>query len=312
MRWKWGRNSEKGGQGIAQHELPPANCGQAQPALPKAMRPNYAAIRHPDGRSVNLTWIGHSTFLIQMGGVNLLTDPHWSEYCAPLPLARYRRRTGPGLSLRELPRIDAVLLSHNHYDHLDRATLESLGRGSRIFCPTGMRALLRGWGFLSVSEHSWGETVSLEGVRLTALPAQHGSARTALDRNRSLWCGWMMESEACRVMFLGDTGYAPFFREFRTAFGAVDAALIPIGAYRPGWFMKPVHLNPWEAVQVHLELQARFSVAMHWGTFDLADEPLAEPPALLHQAREAAGVEPDRFQVVGQGSTLVIPERNCG
>lgn len=272
---------------------------------PKTVSPDFATILQPDSGRIVVTWVGHSTFLLQVGGRNFLTDPHFGSHCAPVPLRGFRRQTPPGLKVGQLPRIDAILLSHNHYDHLDLASLRAVGHGIDIYCPTGVARLLRGVGARRLVEMSWGESSVFQGVRLVCLPAQHGSARTPFDRNGSLWCGWMFEHGERKAAFLGDTGYDPFFMEFGDRFGPIDLAMIPIGAYLPAWFMGPLHLNPEEAVRVHLDLKAKHSVAMHWGTFLLADEPLGEPALLLEQARRAAGVAPEAFRLLGLGETLV-------
>ena len=273
---------------------------------PKTVASDSAAILQPAPGRIVATWVGHSTFLLQIGGRNFLTDPHFGTHCSPLPLRGFRRQTQPGLAVGQLPRIDAILLSHNHYDHLDLPSLRSVGPGTDIYCPTGVGRLLGGVGARRVVEMSWGESADFNGIRLLCLPAQHGSARTPFDRNGSLWCGWMLEHGERKAAFLGDTGYAPLFAEMGELLGPLDLAMIPIGAYRPSWFMRPLHLNPEEAVRVHLDLRAKLSVAMHWGTFLLGDDPLGEPALLLEQARQAAGVAPEAFRLLCLGETLVV------
>lgn len=197
-----------------------------------------------------------------------------------------------------------MLLSHNHYDHMDRESLGALGFGTPIVCPAGVGRLLTRWGFRKVVEMTWSEARDVEGVRITCLPALHGSARTAFDRNQTLWCGWMVEHSGRRAAFLGDTGYAPFFREIGEALGPIDLAMIPIGAYRPFWFMRPLHLQPDEAVRVHLDLRSKLSLAMHWGTFALADDALSEPPFLLKEALLRHCVSATDFRLLRFGESV--------
>ena len=188
--------------------------------------PDLALIHRRESEPTAATWIGHATFLVQAGGLNVLTDPMFSEYCSPWPIPRLRRAAPPGLALGELPRIDLVLLSHAHYDHLDRASLRRLGPEIPIACPLGMGPLLRGWGFRNAVELGWGETGELGSARLCCLPGQHGAARGLLDRDATLWCGWMLEVGGRRIYFAGDTGYAPYFPELFARFAPVDLALL--------------------------------------------------------------------------------------
>jgi N-acyl-phosphatidylethanolamine-hydrolysing phospholipase D len=253
-----------------------------------------------------VTWLGHSTFLLHLGGRAYLTDPILSTHCSPIPLRQFQSSIIHPLAVEDLPPIDGVLLSHNHFDHMDRPTLTRIASRPTVFCPTGVGAYLRKWGVSRFKELSWGDSTEDHEVRITAVPAQHGSARSAWDRNRSLWCGWLLEYGERRLLFLGDTGYAPFFREFADYFGPIDLALIPIGAYRPAWFMQPLHLDPLEAVIVHRELRARHSIAMHWGTFRLSDEPLEEPPHLLHGHLDQWKISSDEFRIPRLNETVVI------
>lgn len=294
-RWKLGL-------GPQEPEIDAALCKSGEPSL---VSPDFGLISNPDPMRIAATWVGHSTFLLQMGGIRFITDPHFSDSCSPLPLRRFQRQTPPGLEISQLPPVDAILLSHNHYDHLDLASLRAIAPGRDIFCPLGVSQSLQGLGARTVVEMEWGDAVQVGDVRLLCVPAQHGSARTPFDRNQSLWCGWVAEHGERRALFAGDTGYSPLFREMGELFGSFDLALIPIGAYRPSWFMRPLHTDPAEAVQIHLDLRARQSVAMHWGAFLLADEPLGEPALLLDQARKAAGISAEAFRLMGIGETLL-------
>jgi len=281
------------------------NCA-AKPFKMDVVAPNLEAIHSPPSGAVVATWLGHSTFLLQIGGRNYLTDPIIGANCSPLPLRRFERKSPFGIAVKDLPEIDGILISHDHYDHLDRDSLLSLGQTINVFCPPGVGALLRRWGLECVRELSWGECVQDGGVSITSVPAQHGSGRGLFRRNCTLWCGWLAEHEGRKAMFLGDTGYAKFFRELGLLIAPIDLALIPIGAYRPSWFMRPLHLNPVEALQTHIDLCARRSIAMHWGTFALADEPLDEPPRLLREAMAAAEIAEDAFRIASIGETCIF------
>jgi N-acyl-phosphatidylethanolamine-hydrolysing phospholipase D len=253
------------------------------------------------------TWIGHSTFLIQIAGLSILTDPIFSDYCSPWPMRRLRRAFPPALAIPDLPPIDLILLSHCHYDHLDRLSLRQLGHSTPIACPLGLGAVLRRWGFEKVIEYGWGDQGELGDLKLCCLPVQHGAARTPFDHNMTLWCGWLLEIAGRKIFFAGDTGYAPYFPELFGRFAPVDLSLLPIGAYAPDWFMHPLHLNPAEAVQVHRDLGSRLSVAMHWGTFQLTDEPPGDPPAVLREALARHSTPESEFRVAGIGETVTCP-----
>jgi len=252
-----------------------------------------------------ITWIGHATFLLQLNGVNIMTDAHLTERASPLGFAGPRRVVPPALGFAELPHIDAVVISHNHYDHLDRGTVRRLatqaGGSPRFFVPLGLKAWLAGQGITAVTELDWWDESDCRELKLTLVPVQHWSARTPWDRDKTLWGGWVIEQPAFRFFFAGDTGYSADFRDIGERYGSFDLAALPIGAYEPRWFMSIMHANPEEAVQIHQDLRARRSVAMHWGTFILTDEPLDEPPVKLAQARTAAGLPPDAFFVMQHG-----------
>lgn len=291
-------------------------CGPRDEAFPvlEALRdapaprtaPNLARLASAPNDSFQLTWIGHSTWLIQIGGLNVVTDPIWSTHCGPLPLPRLRRASPPGVPFDSLPPIDAVVLTHSHYDHCDVPTLKRFGASPDYFVPTGLAPLVRRCGGEHIHEAEWGQTLTLRRLRMTALPAQHFAARTLFDRNRSLWCGWLFEAAGKRVLFAGDTGNAPCFAELGAWLGHVDLAILPIGAYQPRWFMRPVHCDPAGAVQLHRELRARRSVATHWGTFSLADEKLGEPPAALRAALADAGISENEFRLLALGETMAV------
>lgn len=253
-----------------------------------------------------VTWVGHSTFLVQLGGLNILTDPHFTGRASPLKFAGPERLVKPGLALRDLPPLDLVLVSHNHYDHLDEGTVKWLARHhpKAVYAvPLGLRRWLQRRRVHNVVELDWWQAHAGHGFTVTAVPVQHFSGRTATDRNRTLWCGFVVEVDGRRLFFAGDTGYSKDFADIGERFAPVDLALLPIGAYEPRWFMRAMHVNPEEAVRIHREIGSRQSVAMHWGTFRLTEEPLDEPPRQLAAALAKADVSPERFWVLRHGET---------
>jgi N-acyl-phosphatidylethanolamine-hydrolysing phospholipase D len=255
-----------------------------------------------------VTWLGHSSFLLQGGGRHLLVDPVFSDHCAPLPLPSLKRVVPPPCRLGELPAIDAVLLTHSHYDHLDLPTLRAVGRRTPLLVPEGHTRFLGKRGFSEVREVAWFESVEpFPGLRITATPSQHFTARTPFDRNLGHWCGWLLESAGVKLWHAGDSGYCPAFREIGERCGPIDFGMIPIGAYSPRWFMKPMHMNPEEAVAVFEESRCIRAVAMHWGTFRLTDEPLGEPPLRLAARLKEKGIAADRFIIGGIGQSWPVP-----
>jgi L-ascorbate metabolism protein UlaG (beta-lactamase superfamily) len=267
-----------------------------------------------EGDELRVTLVNHSTLLIQQRGSNILTDPIWSERASPLSWIGPRRRRMPGVRFEDLPRIDTVLLSHNHYDHLDLPTLRRLaGRGqSQFVVPIGVAPLLRSKGIVSGKEPAheldWGQSVTLgqtttSQTTIHGVPALHFSARGVFDRNRTLWCGYVIEANGRTVYFAGDTAFGDHFAHIRERFGAPRAALLPIGAYEPRWFMSPVHMGPEDAVRAHCILGAKTSVAIHHGTFQLADEGLDTPKKRL---KECAGNE--LFLALGNGESVTLVE----
>jgi len=232
---------------------------------------------------LRITLVNHSTVLLQQRGCNILTDPIWSERASPLSWTGPRRRRIPGVAWEDLPRIDVVLISHNHYDHLDLPTLRQLAaRGdSTIVVPVGVAGLLRSENIGVARELDWGESLSLESATIHCVPAMHFSSRGISDRNKTLWCGYVIERPEGRVYFAGDTGFGPHFAKIRERFGSPHVALLPIGAYEPRWFMSPIHMGPDEAVRAHEILGAGTSIAIHHGTFKLTDEGIDTPAKQL-------------------------------
>jgi L-ascorbate metabolism protein UlaG (beta-lactamase superfamily) len=273
-----------------------------QPAIPGAL---------PRG-AIAATFINQSSFLLQLGSFNLLTDPVYSERVGPLNLGGPKRVRAPGVPFDALPRIDGVLLSHNHYDHLDLPTLKRLARAGDPLVVTGLRngRLLRQHGLRRVIELDWWEGHELgERLSVTFVPAQHFSSRGLHDRDRTLWGGFVLQAGAQRIYFAGDSGYGQHFQEIGRRVGPMDLALIPIGAYEPRWFMHPMHVNPAEAVQAHLDVQSRFSLGMHFGTFQLTDEGIEDPIHALRAALRARGVPVEQFRAPEFGQTVVVPAK---
>ena len=265
----------------------------------------------PGPGEVIVTFVGHATFLIQAPGTNVLIDPVYYERASPIPFAGPRRVRAPGVRFDDLPAISLVLLSHNHYDHCDLGTLRSLETRFHppLVTPLGNGRLLRSAGIRQVEEIDWWETASAAPVPVRVTPAQHFSARGPFDRNRSLWGGFLIEIGGQRILHAGDSGYGPHFKEIARRLGPIDLALVPIGAYEPRWFMKDIHMNPAEAVQAHLDLAARRSIAMHFGTFQLTPEGIDEPVRELAKALRERGVAAERFRVLEVGESVSVGGR---
>jgi L-ascorbate metabolism protein UlaG (beta-lactamase superfamily) len=283
---------------------------RAQPALP-------ADLAHGE---VALTFINHITFLLQFHGLNVLTDPVYSQRVSPFRELGPKRVRAPGLAFEDLPPIHLVLITHNHYDHLDIETLLRLeqAHSPRFVTSLGNRAFLQQFGIRAVDELDWWQSVDMPGTtegrdlrsggiaKVTLTPAQHWSSRRPRNRNRTLWGGFVVSASGRQVYFAGDTGYAGYFRDVRERFGRVDVALLPIGAYEPRWFMRDQHMNPEDAVRAHLDLEAKVSVGTHFGCFQLTDEGIDDPPLELAAARERHGVSPAAFQVLETGETRLF------
>jgi L-ascorbate metabolism protein UlaG (beta-lactamase superfamily) len=259
---------------------------------------------------LRVTFVNHATVLIQMDGLNLLTDPIWSERCSPLSWAGPRRFRPPGIRFEALPPIDAVFLSHNHYDHLDIPTLSRLKKAHapRIFTPLGNAALLEHEQIDGAIDMDWWDQGELGSeVELFCVPAQHWSGRGTADRARTLWSGWVLRGAAGTVTFAGDTGYGPHLKEIRKRFGPSRMALLPIGAYLPRWFMEPVHMSPADAVLAHQDLEAAHSLAIHHGTFMLADDGQDEPVDVLADVLNEASVSEEHFWTLDHGEGKDVP-----
>jgi L-ascorbate metabolism protein UlaG (beta-lactamase superfamily) len=253
--------------------------------------------------ALRVTFVNHATLLIQFDGVNVLTDPVWSDRVGPLPGLGPRRHKPPGVRFTELPPIHAVLISHNHYDHLDLPTLRQLAREHQpvFLAGLGTAQLLANAGITNARDLDWWQTTLVRGIPISFVPAQHWSTRNLTDRNRNLWGGFVIESTAGPVYFAGDTGFGPHFETIGLRFGSIRLALLPIGAYAPEWFMAPHHISPRGAVKAHRALRAKLSIPIHWGTFQQSDEGMYEPVRELHRALSAEGIASEAFAVLDNG-----------
>lgn len=277
--------------------------------------PATAHLLNPDSLrtppvGIRVTWLGHATTYVQIGSVRILTDPMFSKWASPVSFAGPKRLAPLPIQIEDLPGVDLVLISHDHYDHLDEESIRELQRQfSPIFLvPLDVGDIVAGWGAQRVRELDWWQWVNVDGLRITCTPAQHFSGRSLTNRDGTLWASWFVEDSTRSVYYAGDTGYSPHFREIRERIGSPDLAIVPIGAYRPRWFMQAVHVDPAEAVQAMLDLEADVMVPIHWGTFVMADDPLAEPPRLLVEHARAAGVsEKVRLLDIGASTELSPP-----
>lgn len=261
-----------------------------------------------DGRAIRhaiedaLTWIGHASFLVQLGGKSALIDPVMSERLSSV----VRRNVAPGLDWPALPKIDVVLVTHNHRDHMDAPTLKRLGPAPVYVVPAGLGAWFDRAGLRRIVEMDWWQEEEIEGLHVTFVPAQHWSRRGLTDMNESWWGGYVIEREGLRVYHSGDTAWFEGFSLIGDRCGPIQAAMLPIGAYAPRWFMRPQHMDPGDAIRAFRALGAEKLVAMHWGTFKLTDEHLAEPPELLRELWERAGLHDHQRLIPAIGETLLL------
>ena len=323
LRWRWNALRED----LPPPPLQPTPVRAPDLALLQGYGPAWQQ-QGPGGQAPapTVTWIGHATALVQAGGLQVLTDPVFSERASPVPWAGPKRRQAPGVALQDLPPVDVVVISHSHYDHLDRPSLVQLyqrsqqsGHATAFLVPLGLRKVLEGWGIAAgVQELDWWQSARVAGTDYFLTPVQHGSARGLFDRHHTRWGGWSVFGPDLQWYFAGDTGYSPDFAQTRQHFagrqtaalgGGFDLALVPLGAYEPRWFMQLQHVNPAEAVRIHQDLGARRSLGVHWGTFEMTDEPLDQPPRDLQAARSAAGLAPGAFFVLAVGETQTLAAR---
>lgn len=257
----------------------------------------------PISEPPSITFINHSTFLIQVDGINILTDPIFSERTSPVQWAGPKRVIKPGIAKEDIPKIDIIIISHNHYDHLDFDSLTYFKKrdNAKIYAGLEVGRIDRD---LEIIEMAWWQSIKTDAFELVFTPCQHFSGRSLWDRNETLWGGFYFKSKSLSFYHAGDTGYADHFKEIHKRFGPVDLAMIPIGAYEPRWFMKYVHLDPQDAVMAHQDLQPNLSLGMHWGTFQLTDEGRMQPVEELNQ--ELAKKKITNFKVLDFGETILI------
>jgi L-ascorbate metabolism protein UlaG (beta-lactamase superfamily) len=282
----------------------PLLWGDRNGAALAAATPDLEELRF-NGHTPTVTWIGHSTLLVQLDGVNFLTDPHWGSASGPfggrLGVSRY---TPPGIAFEDLPRIDFVLISHDHYDHLDEPTVVRLAQthNPRFVVPLGVKAWLADRGITNAIELDWGEAVDVQGLKIVCTPAQHFSGRTLRDQGRRLWSSWVVLGSK-RFYFGGDSGYAGHFKDIGAAYGPFDLAALAIGSYTPRELTRPVHTSPEDALQAWLDVRGTHFVGIHWGTFFLAQEPYDEPPRRLAAEAQRLGLDPEVIWALKPGET---------
>jgi N-acyl-phosphatidylethanolamine-hydrolysing phospholipase D len=281
---------------------------ESEAHLVEVVAPDMENILKP-GSSPLVTWVGHSTFLIQYQGINVLTDPIFSERASPVGFAGPKRLVAMPLAIEELPPIDLVIISHNHYDHLDIVSVTALGEYTKFLVPLKLKDWFveQGVSAEQVIEFDWWDQHEFSEVTVSATPSQHWSARGLFDRNKTLWAAWHVKIAEFTFWFAGDTGYNPIqFKEIGERFKSIDLGLIPVGAYAPEWFMGPQHVNPEQALSIHLDVGASKSIGMHWGTFQLTAEPIMQPKERLAAALAENEIDNATFEVLAIGQTIEL------
>ncbi len=270
----------------------------------------------PGPNQISTTYINHATHLIQMGGVNVLTDPIFSKRASPVSWAGPKRVHDPAIEINQLPKIHLVLISHNHYDHMDVDSIRKISEVHQplFLVPLGNKALIEEMGAKNIVEIDWWEELPsvpefptvFASVRVTLVPVQHWSSRGFFDRNRALWGGFVLQHAGLKIFFAGDTGYGAVFSEIRKRMGIMDLSLLPIGAYEPRWFMKEQHMNPEDAVQAHIDLESKFTLGTHFGTFQLTDEGIDDPVNGLREALKEKSISESQFVAPKPGQSHLI------
>ncbi|GAC1365234.1 MAG: MBL fold metallo-hydrolase [Herpetosiphon sp.] len=281
---------------LMSRNAPPPPADKMQ--LPPVVTNDGSALR---AGGQTLTWVGHASIVLQMDGCTILCDPVWSNKIGGV----VPRLSSPGLPFDAIPTPDMVLISHNHYDHLDLPTLRQLRRSTPLLVPNGLGSFFTRRGFTDVREHGWWDHITIGGLQCTFVPAQHWSRRFPWDTNQSWWGGWVIEGSR-KVYFGGDSGYFSGFEQIASRFPALDLAILPIGAYEPAWFMQSVHMNPEQAARAWRVLGAEQLLPIHYGTFRLSSEPLGEPPLRLAAWWHAQGLDRERLLLPRIGETLAL------
>ena len=307
FRNPWPSFTEHGFSDVLKWRRERSKSGKSQPdSLNFEFVPNDGDFLRENRDRFTVTWIGHATILFQIGGLNILTDPMWSDRASPVQWAGPKRYTPPALKLEDLPPIDIVVISHDHFDHLDKTTIKRLGNTPHYFVPLGIGNILAKWGIDNFTELDWRESAEYRGFEFSCVPSQHFSARSPLSRNKTLWCGWVIKNDAASVCFIGDSGYFPGFIEIGERYGPFDIAALPIGAYLPKWFMGPVHIDPAEALDACIDLRADRMIAHHWGTFGLADDLPKLAPQTFREEVSRRNLDPQKFWLPRHCETKII------
>lgn len=256
-----------------------------------------------DGNDVHVTFVNHSTFIIQYEGMTILTDPVWSQRCSPVQFVGPARFRPPGVRYSDIAHVDLVVISHNHYDHLDKISIQNIikDHNPKFIVPLGLDHLIRKWGATQIEVLDWWQTSKTGGLNIQAVPANHFTSRGTFDRDQTLWCGYILEKKGHKIYFAGDTGYGEVFKEIGQREGPIDVSLIPIGAYLPRWFMSPIHVSPKESVLIHQDVKSQHSIGMHFGTFALADDGPNRPIADLAIEKSNRSIAEDEFIVPDEG-----------
>lgn len=265
-------------------------------------------LEKPDDNQVMITFVNHSTFILRYDDMTILTDPVWSKRCSPVQFAGPARFRPPGVKYEDIPPIDLVVISHNHYDHLDKITIQNLIRdhNPKFIVPLGLDHLLRKWGAKNITALDWWGSSKINGISIKSVPANHFTSRGTFDRDQTLWCGYVIQQKGHKIYFAGDTGYGEIFKEIGNREGSIDVSLIPIGAYLPRWFMSPIHVSPQESVMIHKDVNSKQSIGMHFGTFALADDGPDRPIIDLAKERKEQQVDDDSFIVPDEGFTYTF------